>query len=93
MDISIGNEILALFLFVIWTFVVMLVSAVWNPKSEFLHHVVVAIVELVGVIAIALICKAPLVGIGVVYALLFGYEHFFSVWWTSRHSSSFARTH
>lgn len=84
MELNFGSEILALFLCVMWTLVVILVSAVWNPKSELLHDVVLAIAELAGVIAIAFVCKAPLTGIAVASALFFGYEHFFGTWKTHR---------
>lgn len=80
MDISIGNEILALFLCLVYTFFIKGVGAVWHPQSELLHDVALAVGELAGVIAITIMGKAPLTGVVVVLVLLLGYEHYFSAW-------------
>ena len=80
MDLNFGSEILALFLCVMWTIVVQVVSSFWHPRSELFHHGTLAAGEFAGVILISYWCGAPVTGIVVSFALFIGFDHFFDAW-------------
>lgn len=80
MPLNFGSEILALFLCVMWTVVVLLIGSFWHPKRQLVRDVTLAVGEFIGVLLIARWCEAPVTAIVVFFVLLIGYDHYFDAW-------------